>query len=278
VDENELVLSAALEAVREGHAACLLTLVESSGSTPREVGAKMLVRADGSTAGTVGGGAVEAAAIVDARAAMQSGRSRMVEYSLAGEGGQELGICGGKVRIFIEVLHLKPTLLIAGAGHVAQPLAKVGHLLGFRTIVTDDRVDLLSEERFPTADERLAVSFDRFLEQVHVGRDTFVVIVTRGHVYDTTVLRQILSTPVAYIGMIGSRRKVRQVFDGLIAEGASQARLREVFAPVGLRTGGQTPAEIAVSIMAEIVLVRHDGTGEPLSWRDNPLRTVDAQP
>jgi len=221
--------------------------------------------------GTIGGGAVEATAIEDAKAALSSGQSSVVRYSIRGDDPQDLGVCGGEVQVFIEVLRLKPTLLVAGAGHIAQPLADLGHLMGFRTVICDDRDDLLSRERFPHADELLAMDLANLAKAASINSRTFVVIVTRGHQHDATVLRQVVSTPAAYIGMIGSRNKVRKVFEDLLADGLPAEKLAQVYAPIGLRTGGQTPAEIALSIMAEIVLVQHGGTGEPLSWRDNPL-------
>ena len=272
MEENEAVYEATLQAIRKNQPASLITVIEARGSTPREAGTKMLLRADGSTVGTIGGGAMEASAIMDAKAALGSGESRLVEYSVRGEDERDLGVCGGQVRVFIEVLRLKPTLLIAGAGHVAQPLARLGHLLGFCTVVVDDRAQLVSQERFPHADELVVTDFDHLLEKVPITTQTFVVIVTHGHLHDALVLRQVLTTTPAYVGMIGSRKKVRKVFDNLLAEGVPGEKLAQVYAPIGLRTGGQTPAEIALSIMAEIVLLQHGGSGEPLSWRDNPLR------
>ena len=272
MEENEAVYEAILKALRGSEAACVLTVVEAQGSTPREVGAKMLLRADGSTVGTIGGGALEASAIADAKEALRSRESRVAEYSLRGEGQGELGACGGGAKVFIEVLQLKPTLLIAGGGHVAEPLAELGHMLGFRTVVVDDRPEFASRERFPKADRLVVAPFETLLNEMTITAHTYVVIVTRGHAYDTTVLRQVLTQPAAYVGMIGSRKKVRTVFERLLSEGVPRAKLAEVYTPIGLRTHGQTPAEIALSIMAEIVLVQHGGSGEPLSWRDNPLK------
>jgi len=288
MQENEQVYEAILEAIRENQPACALTVIEVNGSTPRGVGAKMLLRADGSTVGTIGGGALEAAALADGRQALESGASRVTTYSLRAQdeagpsarggaapsarGGAALGVCGGEARVFIEVLQLRSTLLIAGGGHVSQPLAELGHVLGFRIVVVDDRPEFVERARFPHADELLAIAFDQLIQRVKITEQTYAVIVTRGHEYDHLVLRQLLDTPAAYIGMIGSRRKVRTVFERLLGEGVPEAKLAKVYAPVGLRTGGRTPAEIALSILAEIVLVQNGGTGEPLSWRDNPLR------
>jgi len=276
LDEKEAVYEAILQAIREGQPACVLTVIEVRGSTPREVGSKMLLRADGSTVGTIGGGALEAAAIADGRAVLSGGPPSVATYSIRGQNETDLGICGGEARVFVEALGLKPTLLVAGAGHVAQPLAEFAYVLGFRTIVVDERADVATAARFPHADELIVTPFERLMERVAVTPQTYVVIVTAGHVHDALVLRQVLATPAAYIGMIGSRTKVRTVFERLLAEGVSADKLLEVHAPIGLRTGGQTPAEIALSIMGEIVLFRHGGTGEPLSWRDNPLRATDS--
>jgi len=277
MEEKEAVYQAILDAIRENQSACVLTIVKVRGSTPRDVGTKMLLRADGSTVGTIGGGALEAAAIVDAQDALRSGESRLLEYSVRGEDEQDLGVCGGDVQVFIEVLHPKPTLLIAGAGHVAQRLAEFGHLLGFRIVVVDDRVKFANQDRFPHADKIVVTPFENLLDKVAITAQTFVVIVTHGHQYDEVVLRQVLLTPAAYIGMIGSRKKVRRVFESLLSQGLPEDKLSQVYAPIGLRTGGQSPVEIALSIMAEITLVQHGGTGEPLSWRDNPLRAQGRQ-
>jgi len=272
VQEKERVYQAALDAIRSRQPACVLTLIQSEGSTPREAGAKMLLRADGSTVGTIGGGEFEQIALDDAKAAMVAGVSRVVEYSLQGQGEAELGVCGGKAKVYIEVLQPRPTLLILGAGHVAQPLAEFGYLLGFRTVVVDDRPDFASPARFPHADELVVVHFDDLVQKATITPDTFVVIVTRNHEFDAVALREVLSVPVRYVGMIGSRNKVRTVFERLLREGQPRERLGQVRAPIGLNIGGQTPAEIALSIIAEIVMVQHNGSSESLSQLENALR------
>jgi xanthine dehydrogenase accessory factor len=276
MQEHEAVYAAILDALHTGQSACVLTVIEARGSTPREAGTKMLLRADGSTAGTVGGGALEAAALADARKALADGESRVGRYALLGQTEQDLGVCGGEASVFIEVLQAKPTLLIVGAGHVGQPLAEFGHLLGFRTIVADDRPEFASVARFPQADELVVTPLAELTNRVTITPRTFIVIVTRGHEHDELVLRQVVSSPAAYVGMIGSRRKVRAVFERLLADGVPKADLARVYAPVGLRTGGQTPAEIAVSILAEIISAQHGGSGEPMSCHDNPARTGHA--
>jgi xanthine dehydrogenase accessory factor len=274
VQEKEQVYQAALDAIRGGQAACILTLIASEGSTPRRAGAKMLLRANGSTVGTIGGGAFEQAALEDARSALTDGESRVVGYSLRGDDEDDLGTCGGTAKVYLEVLQPRPTLLILGAGHVAQPLAAFGHLLGFRTVVVDDRAEFANPERFPHADSIVVVPFSSLMEKVAVTHETFAVVVTRNHEFDAVALRELLASPARYVGMIGSQNKVRTVFETLMEEGLPRQRLAQVRSPIGLKLGGQTPAEIALSIMAEIVMVQHDGNGEPLSERSNPLRAA----
>jgi xanthine dehydrogenase accessory factor len=275
VDEKEQVYEAVLAAIRAGEPGCLLTLIEARGSTPRETGAKMLLRADGSTVGTIGGGPMEAAALRDASQAMAEGTSRVANYSLLGESSTDLGVCGGEARVLIEVLLPKPTLLIAGAGHVGQPLAQFGQQLGFRIVVADDRAEFANTDRFPGADELIVGPFAELGQRFVPSPRTYVVIATRGHEFDEVVLKQVVNSPAAYIGMIGSRNKVRSVFDTLMAAGVNKDRLARVYAPIGLRTGGQTPAEIAVSVLAEIIAVQHGGTGEPMCRKDNPVASAD---
>ncbi len=272
MQETERVYQAALDAIGSNQPACILMLIETDGSTPREAGAKMLLRADGSTVGTIGGGSLEQAAIDEAKAAMATGGSRVVEYSLRGEGEDDLGVCGGTAKVYIEVLNTRPTLLILGAGHVAQPLAEFGHLLGFRTVVVDDRSEFANATRFPHASDLVVVPFGDLAQKVAITPDTYAVVVTRNHEFDTVALRAVLSSPARYVGMIGSRNKVRTVFEHLLQEGQPRERLARVRAPIGLGIGGQTPAEIALSIMAEIVMVQHDGSGESLSELLNPFR------
>lgn len=275
MDEREQVLEAVLGLLRSGEPGCLLTLIEVRGSTPREAGVRMLLRANGSTVGTIGGGPMEGAALRDARQALAEGKSRTGYYSLLGESSTNLGVCGGDARVFIEVLEPKPTLLIAGAGHVGQPLARFGQQLGFHVVVADDRAEFATVDRFPGIDEMIVGPYEELSQRVEAGPHTYLVIATRGHEFDEVVLRQFLDSPAAYIGMIGSRRKVREVFDRLLAQGVERSKLARVFAPVGLRTGGQTPAEIAVSILAEIIAVRHGGTGESMCRKDNPVASAN---
>jgi len=155
---------------------------------------------------------------------------------------------------FVEVQHARPTLLIAGGGHIAVPLAQMAALLDFRVVVVDDRPSFANPARFPAADRVICGLFEPTLRQFPIDGDTHVVIITRGHRHDVECLLAVLDSPAAYIGMIGSRRRVRGVFELLERErGIEPARLRRVHSPIGLPIGAVTPAEIAVSILAEVI-------------------------
>jgi xanthine dehydrogenase accessory factor len=191
--------------------------------------------------------------------AIAQGASRMVHYELRDPESGDLGICGGEADVYIDVVVSRPTLVIAGAGHVAMPVAEMGHLCGFRVVVLDDRPDMASAERFPHAEERIVGDVGETMHGLSITPNTYVVIVTRGHAHDEAALRAVIDSDAAYVGMIGSRRKVRTIFDHLLADGVSEEPLRRVYSPIGLNIGAQTPAEIAVSILAEIVMLRQKG-------------------
>lgn len=267
----EEVYHALLHAMRSGESVALVTLVETEGSTPREAGVKMLVRSDGSTVGSIGGGAMEARAVSDTLASLGEGRSRLVDYSLRGR-QDDLGLCGGDAKAFIEVILPKPTLLVAGAGHVSQSLARLGAILGFYVAVGDDRKGYATRERFPTAGRVEAVVPEEFAGSFDITDHCHVVIATRGHEHDKVVLHQVLRTPAAYIGLVASRRKTTAIFEHLREEGVTEESLARVHAPVGLDIGAATPDEIALSIMAEILMMRRGGTGRPLSEQGDPPR------
>lgn len=159
----------------------------------------------------------------------------------------------GEQEIFVETYEKNPRLIILGGGHVSQPVAEIGRLLGFHVTVMDDRADFVTKERFPQADERITGDFETLSEKIPPYENAYYVVVTRGHLGDSACAREILKRPFAYFGMIGSKTKVRITREKLLAEGFTKAQLDQIHAPIGLPIGGQMPAEIAVSIMAEIV-------------------------
>jgi len=248
--------SLAAEAVAQGQAFALCTVIRVEGSTPRDVGSKVVVYADGRTQGTVGGGKMEALVIEAAVKAILEGRSCLVSYQLHDIQEGDPGICGGSIEVFCDVTAPQPTLLLVGAGHVAMPVAQIAHMSGFRVVVLDDRADMVSEERFPQAAERIAADIVGTLREFPVTPSTYVVIVTRGHALDEEALREVIGSPAAYVGMIGSRRKVKVIVDHLREDGIDETLIQQVHSPIGLDIGSETPAEIAVSIVAELIAVR----------------------
>lgn len=256
VEELERVYEAILEAIRAGRPAAVATVIETGGSTPREVGAKMLIYPDGRTVGTVGGGAMESRVIEEAKAAIAERRSREVEYSLVDEERGDPGVCGGNMRIFIEVLPTCPTLLIIGGGHVGQAVAQLGAFLGYRILVVDERPEMVTEERFPQAEQRLALDPAEAIASLPIDENTFVVMVTPHHSLDERVLAQLSGRSVGYIGLIGSRRRSALTFERAREAGVPEELLRRVHTPIGLDIGAETPREIAVAIIAEIIAVQ----------------------
>jgi xanthine dehydrogenase accessory factor len=254
----EEVMAAANEALARGETVALVTIVRARGSTPQRVGAKMLVYADGRTVGTIGGGCYESEAFWKARDAITTGKPALVRFDLnddiAGESGL---ICGGQMDVFIEPLSASPHLYIAGGGHVSLQLARAAAEVGFHIHVVDDREKYANAERFPDADEIAVDSIPEWLERAQFAQPAYVAIVTRGHQHDLAALRAVATRDLRYIGLIGSRAKVTRIYDALREEGLPAEALRRVHAPIGLDLGAVTPAEIAVSIVAELVAVRH---------------------
>lgn len=237
----------------------LATIIESTGSTPRKTGAKMAVLAGGRTIDTVGGGRIEAQVIRDSLDALKRGASGIVEYELRPKGEHALGmVCGGEAKVFLEVHAPDRTLVIAGAEHISQKLCPMAKLLDFRVVVVDQRTEFANAERFPLADEVIVGPPADIASLVSLDDRTHVVIVTHGHLFDMDALRVVVTSPVAYVGMIGSRTKVRTVMRELEAEGVPAEALARVHAPIGVDLGGQTPGEIAVSILAQIIAGWHD--------------------
>jgi len=241
----------------EGEEAALVTVVSASGSTPREEGAKMLVKPDGSIVGTIGGGSLEAQIIEEAVKVIRQGRPKRLHRSLtAKESGEEGMICGGDLEVFIEPILTPPTLYIFGGGHIALALTKMGKLVGFKIAVIDDRAEFASAERFPEAEVVLADEFTKSFPKIKIDKSSYIVIVTHGHQHDEVVLEWAVGTLAKYIGMIGSKIKNETLFKHLRARGISQQQLDRVHAPIGLVIGAQTPEEIAVSILAEVIKAR----------------------
>lgn len=251
---------------REGQKAALATIVRIRGSVPSFQTAKMLVREDGSTVGSVGGGCVEAEVWAAAQDAIREERSRVMSFDLTDESMADSGlICGGKLEIFVEPILPVPRAVIFGAGHISTELSKIATTAGFRTWIVDDRPIYANETRFPEAERIYSESFESALAQIRPDENTYVIIVTRGHQDDENVLRWAVGTDARYIGMIGSKRKVRTIARKLEGEGISKDRLARAHMPIGLDIGAIVPEEIAVAIVAEMIHYRRRGVEHPQS-------------
>lgn len=259
------------EEISQGKKGVLCTLVEATGSSPRHLGARMWVRPDGSIAGTIGGGTVEFRVLERARTMLQHRDPPLLhrESMWNDEVSEGEPACGGEVGIFLEILGQDREIVIFGAGHVGLAVARLGAFAGFSVTVWDERPEFASSERFPEA-RVLACPLDHVFEQgLCLSEGSFVVIATRGHALDAAVAKALDGMPAAYIGMIGSRRKIATVRDALLRDGVSQEHLNRLFQPVGLPIGAETPEEIAISVLSEIVAV---ASGADIRSLREPLR------
>ena len=225
--------------------AVLATVIEVQGASPAKIGAQIVLLEDGTPTGTVGGGKLEAAILNDAQAALDNGVPKLSHYNLIEQGTDAVGtLCGGEVRVFIQPFLPPPQLIIVGGGHIGRPLKVMGESAGFDVVVVDAEPCRASVPG---------------LDTVHLTADSFIVLITTDHVSDEAALRQVIDSPVHYIGMIGSRHKCETILGHLRTDGIGEDALARVYAPIGLDLGGPTPEEIAVSILAEIIAVRRGG-------------------
>ncbi len=243
---------------RAGQLGALATIVHTNGSIPSYESSRMLVREDGSSLGTIGGGCVEADVWAAAREVMRNEAPRKLVFHLNNEATYDNGlICGGTVEIFLEPILPQPILYLFGGGHVSTAVAKAAHAVGFGVGVIDDREAFANSQRFPMAQE-IYTSYDDAFQKLRPSASSYLVIVTRGHKEDMRVLAWAVRTGARYVGMIGSKRKVLSVYRALEKEGYATGEFERVFAPMGLDIGALSPEEIAVSIVAELVAVRRN--------------------
>jgi xanthine dehydrogenase accessory factor len=248
---------------REGKRAALATIVHTNGSIPSYESSRMLVREDGSIAGTIGGGCVEAEVWAAAKEVIRGESPRKMTFNLNHEANYDNGlICGGTLEIFVEPILPQPALCIFGGGHVSIALARAAHSAGFAITVVDDREAFANAERFPMADH-IYTSFEDSYEKIQPNASSYLVIVTRGHKDDMNVLRWAIGTQARYIGMIGSKRKAISVYRALEKEGIAPEKFDRVYAPVGLEIGALTPEEIAISITSELIAIRRQAGSVP---------------
>jgi xanthine dehydrogenase accessory factor len=258
-----------VELRRSGRRGAVATIVNVRGSIPSFRTAKMLVRDDGSIVGTIGGGCVEADVWQAAREVMESEKPRTLKFDLNQDPKYDTGlVCGGTLEIFVEPILPPAILYLFGAGHVALNVCQTAASAGFEVTVTDDRSSFATKERFPSAREIHALDFEEATRKLDPTESSYIVIVTRGHRDDMRILRWAVQTRARYVGMIGSRRKVIEIFKALREEGLPAHLFDRVHAPVGLDIGAVTPEEIGVAITAELIAIRrHASAALPhLSW------------
>jgi xanthine dehydrogenase accessory factor len=265
------VLQAATEAMAAGRPAALVTVTHVNGSAPRHGGARMVVHGDGSIVGSIGGGAWEHRVIAEALAALATGAPRSIRAHLT----RDLGMCcGGAMEAFVEPLESTPDLVVYGAGHVGAATARMAAAAGFRVTVVDERDELLEDAALPDRVNRVEGDPRRLLAQLPSGPLSHHLVVTHDHSLDQDLVERLLPTDLAWVGLIASRAKVTRFFVRFRASGMDPALFTRLSAPVGLDIGAETPEEIAVSIVAELIRVRRRAhrTPAPLSATDLPAR------
>lgn len=253
---------ARLETCNETGALC--TVVHSQGATPRHPGSKMLVYPDGSILGSVGGGEMESRVLTEALQALADGQPRLIKYTLAEPERGDPGVCGGRMEVFVEPVLSKPALLVVGCGHVGKAVARLARWLGFWVAASDDRAELCTPEAFPDADAYYPLSLADLPAQMKITFSTYVVLTTRGVPVDVQGLPSLLDTPAAYIGVIGSQRRWATTRSTLLEQGLPAESIDRVHSPMGLELYAETPEEIAVSILAEIIMLRNRADGQPM--------------
>lgn len=251
--------------LEKGHmAGALCTIILTQGSTPRHEGSKMLVREDGSFIGSVGGGEVENRVRIEAQASLVDGKTRLLKYSMVDPKAGDPGVCGGTLEVYVEPIMPKPLLVVIGGGHVGKAIVTLAKMLDFRVAVSDDRPEFCTPEASPGADEFYCVPMGQLPEKLKITPHTYLVLTTRGSNVDIEGMKPLLDSPAKYIGVIGSKRRWLTTRKGLAAQGIPESRLDQVYSPIGLELKAETPEEIAVSIMAEIIMVRNGGTGQKM--------------
>ncbi len=261
--EGKLMLEVA-KRIDRGEVAALVTLIGVDGSSPGKVGSLMAVFMDGSIMGTIGGGNLEYQTRNLAMEAIKEGENKEFDFELVEKASLDMR-CGGRVRGYIKVFKNRKKLIIVGGGHLGEELYKLGKYLNMYTVIIDDREEYANIEKFPNADEVICGNIGELLKNYHLGDRTYVVIVTRGHLCDKEALKAVIGRKAAYIGMIGSQKKVTNTYKELIIEGVSKKILEKVYSPVGLDISNGEPKEIALGVIAEILKVKNRTTGKHMS-------------
>ncbi len=264
------IYEAASEAVKSGRSFALCIIIEKQGSAPRDVGSKMIVFEDGTKIGTLGGGAFERLVISEAIKALKEGKSKVLTFSFMEQSPPNTIptglICGGLAKVYIDVVKPRPTIYLLGAGHIAKPLADIINILGFPVIVVDDNPDFANRDRYPYAKDIIVDTWEEALRKIKPNERDIIIIVYGEIEKDYKALKRAIETNVSYIGLLGSRRKVRIFLDRLKGEGIDINKLKgRLYAPIGLDLNADTPEEVAISIIAEVLKIIKGGSGEHLT-------------
>lgn len=258
------IYQALSEIEKNNGSAALCTVTKSEGSTPRHVGSKMLVYPDGKFIGTVGGGELENRVIKAALQTINDGMAQNLSYTMADPSRGDPGVCGGQVEVFVEPILPASTIVVIGAGHVGKAVVHLAKWLGFLVAVNDDRAEFCNAEATPGADVYYPVEMGKLAEQMDINTRTFLIITSRGSSVDAKGLPPLLASKAAYIGVIGSKRRWSTTVKALKENGMTDDLIAKVHSPMGLELNAETPEEIAVSIMAEVLMIRDKGTGKPM--------------
>jgi xanthine dehydrogenase accessory factor len=249
------IFKALVDLEKRNGAGALCTIIQSRGSTPRHVSSKMLVYPDGHIMGTVGGGEVENRVIKEAISAIEDKKPRLLSYNMADPSRGDPGVCGGQLEIYVEPIIPKPVLVVIGAGHVGKAVAHLAKWLGFLVVVNDDRVEFCNADAVPDGDLFYSVPMEDLSSKFDITPWTYIVLTTRGVDVDIKGLPSLLNSKAAYIGVIGSKRRWATTTSKLLEDGVPSNLIDKVHSPIGMEIHAETPEEIAVSIMAEIILI-----------------------
>ncbi len=249
---------------KNNESAALCTVTRSEGSTPRHVGSKMLVSPDGHFVGTVGGGELENRVIKAALESIQNGTTQTLSYTMTDPSRGDPGVCGGQVEVFVEPILPAPLIVVIGAGHVGKAVVHLAKWLGYRVAVSDDRAEFCNPESTPGADAYYPVMMNELPKHINIDKRTVLILTTRGSAIDAAGITPLLDSPAAYIGVIGSKRRWATTVKALKDKSVDEANIAKVHSPMGLELQAETPEEIAVSIMAEVMMIKDKGTGKPM--------------
>ncbi|TFH38040.1 MAG: XdhC family protein [Anaerolineales bacterium] len=245
-----------------GESVVLITVLQTQGSVPRRAGTKMLIFADGSCEGTIGGGEMESKVIAAGLESLRDGKPQRLHYEFREPEIGDVGVCGGEMEVFVEPIQPENRIIVIGAGHVGQAIAFLAAWLGFHVIVADDRPDFATPEKVPQAHAHYHCSIRELPDLVDITENAYLVLTTRGVPLDVEGLPSLLGTKAAYIGVIGSKRRWETTVATLVDSGVDPKAIAKVHSPIGLEIRAETPEEIAVSVMAEIIMQMRGGSGE----------------